>query len=350
MGKCISPYELSRDEKNVYFLDKINKLTSYHRQHCHLYNRYLITMDIRDQEAKNLSDVPYLPARAFKSVNLSSVQSSQVRSTVISSGTSGVQSKVNLDARTQLKQSLILKEILTSFIGNERLPLLIIDSPSAGKMSREFSARTAGILGFSIVASHVCYALNEEMELEYENVLNFLSQYGDSKFLIFGFTYIIWQYLIQWLNNSRLELALKQGVIFHGGGWKKLASLNISNELFKATIKELTEVSHVHNYYGMVEQTGSLFVECEYGYLHASKYSEALARDEYTREPLPAGSKGVVQVFSLMPESYPGHSILTEDIGCVSEDTRCACGRNGSIINIEGRLDAAEIRGCSDAY
>ena len=62
------------------------------------------------------------------------------------------------------------------------------------------------------------------------------------------------------------------------------------------------------------------------------------------------GQDGVIQVFSTLPESYPGHSILTEDFGRVSKDEKCKCGRFGTTIKIDGRLPDAEIRGCSDVY
>lgn len=33
------------------------------------------------------------------------------------------------------------------------------------------------------------------------------------------------------------------------------------------------------SYYGMVEQTGCIYMQCEYGHYHASNYSDVLIRD-----------------------------------------------------------------------
>ena len=100
----------------------------------------------------------------------------------------------------------------------------------------------------------------------------------------------------------------------------------------------------------MAEQTGSIFVECDYGRMHASKYSEVLIRDREDLHVCAPGGHGIIQVLSTLPESYPGHSILTEDVGWIEPDVLCACGRHGSTIHISGRLERAEARGCSDVY
>ena len=62
------------------------------------------------------------------------------------------------------------------------------------------------------------------------------------------------------------------------------------------------------------------------------------------------GEKGIIQVVSAIPESYPGHSLLTEDEGMIEGVDDCPCGRLGKYFKVIGRLKDAQIRGCSDAY
>ena len=57
----------------------------------------------------------------------------------------------------------------------------------------------------------------------------------------------------------------------------------------------------------------------------------------------------MLQLFSTLPESYPGHALLTEDFGAVTVDDGCPCGWRGPTIRVDGRLPKVEIRGCSDA-
>ena len=50
----------------------------------------------------------------------------------------------------------------------------------------------------------------------------------------------------------------------------------ISNNTFRKMIKDILNISVVHNYYGLVEQTGSIYMECEEGHLHCSNFSDIL--------------------------------------------------------------------------
>ena len=58
--------------------------------------------------------------------------------------------------------------------------------------------------------------------------------------------------------------------------------------------------------------------------------------------------KGLIQLMSLLPTSYPGHNILTEDIGEIIGEDNCKCGLKGKYFLVHGRAKEAEIRGCSD--
>ena len=100
----------------------------------------------------------------------------------------------------------------------------------------------------------------------------------------------------------------------------------------------------------MVEQTGSIYAECEYGHLHASNYSDVIIRDPKDFSICKVGQKGIIQVVSVLPHSYPGHSLLTEDEGIILGEDDCPCGRHGKYFTITGRMKKAELRGCSDTY
>ena len=59
---------------------------------------------------------------------------------------------------------------------------------------------------------------------------------------------------------------------------------------------------------------------------------------------------GFIQSFSVLPSSYPGHSLLTEDIGISYGIDDCSCGKKGRYFKVLGRLKKSELRGCSDVY
>ena len=108
-------------------------------------------------------------------------------------------------------------------------------------------------------------------------------------------------------------------------------------------------IKNIHNYYGMVEQTGSVFLECELGYFHTSIFSDVYIRD-HNLNLAKNRNQGLVQVMSLLPLSYPGHNILTEDLGVVMGVDNCKCGRKGKFFSVIGRVPGTEKRGCSDVY
>ena len=60
-------------------------------------------------------------------------------------------------------------------------------------------------------------------------------------------------------------------------------------------------------------------------------------------------SVGLMQVLSLLPLSYPGHNLLTEDLGILKGEDDCKCGRLGKYFEIIGRVPGTDVRGCSDA-
>lgn len=100
----------------------------------------------------------------------------------------------------------------------------------------------------------------------------------------------------------------------------------------------------------MVEQTGTIYVECEHGMLHAPVWSDINVVDPVTLRPLPAHTVGVVQLQSVIARSYPGHNLLTEDLAIIHGIDDCVCGRKGKYFTIQGRVAQAEVRGCSDTF
>ena len=230
------------------------------------------------------------------------------------------------------------------------MPMIILDCPSVIRDRRMFSARGAGILGFSIFARKKIFAFDNQMNLDIEGIREFLAQYEGQTVFLFGFTFMIWEYFYKVLKHSGEKLPLEHAVLIHGGGWKKLESEAVSKEEFKRSLQDVCGINRVHDYYGMVEQTGCVYMECEYGHLHVSAYSDVLIRNMRDFSLCETGQEGVIQVLSAIPESYPGHSLLTEDVGCILGEDDCPCGRKGKYIEVHGRMKNAEIRGCSDTF
>lgn len=350
----VPPYSLNEEEKEKLLTDRLLELTEFHKKNCPEYADILNTVSFGEREISSYKDLPFLPVRLFKELSLKSIPQEEVVKTMTSSGTSGQRvSRIYLDRVTSSNQQKAMVKIVNEFTGSSRMPMIILDCPSVVKDRNMFSARGAGILGFSIFGSRKIYALNDDMELDVEGLEAFLDQYKGQRILLFGFTFMVWQYFYKELVRLKGEskvFDLSNGILIHGGGWKKLVSEAVSPEEFHGKLQDVCGLTRIHDYYGMVEQTGCIYMECECGHFHASVFSDVIARRPEDFSECKIGERGILQVVSTIPESYPGHSLLTEDEGVILGEDNCPCGRKGKYFRILGRLKNAEIRGCSDTF
>jgi phenylacetate-coenzyme A ligase PaaK-like adenylate-forming protein len=342
-------YGLDRETKRNLLGRELSSLMNHHRTHCMQYLKILDARAWRLDKYNCFEEYPWLPVRLFKMYELLSVNKNEVFKTLTSSGTTGQSpSRIFLDKNTASLQTSALVRIMQEFLGKSRLPMLIIDHPGVIKDRTKFSARGAGILGLSNFGRGHVYALNDDMSLNLEAIELFSKKYEGIPKLIFGFTFMVWQYFLLELEANKKFIDLNNSILFHSGGWKKLEAMSVDNNEFKERLRAVCGDLRIHNFYGMVEQVGSVFVECEYGYLHAPSFADLIVRDPLSWRPLPMGHSGVIQVLSAVPYSYPGHSLLTEDLGTIFGEDDCACGRLGRYFHVHGRMAKAEIRGCSD--
>lgn len=346
----IMPYHLEQIEKEQQLLLKLNELTVWHMEQCAEY-KAMLEKSGAVKEATQLEDVPFLPVQLFKLMDLKSVPTEEVVKVLTSSGTTGqAVSKIYLDKETSVKQTKTLVEVMKPILGGKRLPMIILDTKSVLKDRKSFSARGAGILGFSNFGRKHFYALNDNMSLDIEGLQAYLKEYEGERILLFGFTFMIWQYVYKEARNNGFVLDFGNSVLVHGGGWKKLKDEAVDAKTFNRLLYEQLGIQEIHNYYGMVEQVGSIFVECSEGYLHAPQFADVLIRNPITFEPVAIGEQGLIQVVSELPKSYPGHSLLTEDLGTIHGIDDCACGWKGKRFSVAGRIPKAELRGCSDTF
>lgn len=329
---------------------ELERLTLHHRAACPSYDTILAAYP--DDRLPGGPEAPFIPVSLFKTHDLASIPKDRVFKTMTSSGTTGqMPSRIVLDADTAQRQTRTLVKIMTSIIGPKRLPLLIVDHPSVVRDRKSFSARGAGILGMMTFGRDTTFALEDEgMEIDFGAIDDFTRRHAGRKVLVFGFTFMVWKHFVERLSKSGRSIDLNDAILVHSGGWKKLEDEKVSDQKFKDECRRVAGISSVHNFYGMVEQTGSVYVECEAGRLHASIFSDVIIRDPVDWTECGIGVTGLIQVVSVLPHSYPGHSLLTEDLGVLTGEDDCPCGRLGRTFKVLGRLPKAEVRGCSDTF
>jgi len=346
--KKLEPFSLNKEEKRKFFEKEINSLTLHHYKNSKEYKKILDSFEYK-LENRELNKIPFLPTKLFKEFNLRSVSKKKILKVLVSSGTTGTNpSKIHLDKENAYNQMSVLTKIMSTILGKRRLPMLIIDQNPKIPNRSVFNARTAAIYGFSMFGKNQTYLLNDKNEIDYISLSNFLKKFGNKTFFIFGFTSFIFENLIKKLSTKLLYFNFRNGILLHGGGWKKMEKIKISNKIFKEKLLKKLELKNIYNYYGLVEQTGSIFIECKKcSCFVTSIYSEILIRDKHFNI-VRNNNTGFIQLFSLLPISYPGHSILTEDIGEIVDDDNCECSSQGTRFLVHGRAKQSEIRGCSD--
>lgn len=350
-----APFSLSKEQKHDRLNQLIELLHHYHLQHCAQYQDIASAMQTSElgntKDKHSLSEQLFIAVRLFKLFELSSIEQADIFKVLSSSGTTGqAPARILLDKETSIRQSKTLVNIMQDFIGKQRLPMLIIDTESVARGRSGFSARTAGIQGMSFFGRKHVYALNEDMTPNWSAIDSFFADNSAAPVSVFGFTFMVWQYFIQAAIAAKKSYVSHRAILIHSGGWKKLESEKVDNAQFKNMFSKVVSNSQIHNFYGMAEQVGSIFVECEHGVLHAPNMADVIIRKCDSLAPAKPGEKGLIQVLSALPTSYPGHNILTEDLGRQLGEDDCACGRKGKYFEVLGRLPKAEIRGCSDTH
>jgi hypothetical protein len=346
----LPPYSLPQAEKEAALLPVLTALVAHHRRACPAYAAILDATPARPPA--RLADLPFIPVRLFKHHTLASVPPEAQLKVLTSSGTTGqVPSRVILDRETAALQTRAVVRIMQDFLGKARTPMLLVEAPGVVGARDSFSARGAGVLGLSNLGrDHTWLLADGTMALDLDALDRFLARWPEGPILLFGFTFMVWKHLVQALEARGTTVGLGRGVLVHSGGWKRLQDEAVGGEAFRARLAAVTGITRVYDFYGMVEQVGSIFVACEADRLHAPVFAEVLVRRATDWSEAELGEAGVLEVLSALPRSYPGHALLTEDLGVLLGVDDCPCGRKGRTFRVLGRLPRAETRGCSDTY
>lgn len=340
----LPPYSVPQPEKERLLLQGLQELTDFHYANCPPYARIIDKAWSGPKTYARLADIPYLPVSIFKKLELATTKTPSL--VMQSSGTTGqTPSRIVIDNETASRQTAALIATFRNILGERRMPFLVIDTKDVVKMT-DMTARGAGVLGMMKFGAKTTFALDSALEVQFDTIRQFLKDNGGAPFLIFGFTFLVWIKLYQSFADGELDLS--NAILVHSGGWKKLEAEKVSNDEFRAAMLRRFGMKNIYNFYGFVEQIGSVFIEGSDGLLYPPNFTDVIIRRPDTWEPAEIGEEGVIQVVSLLPRSYPGHSVLTEDKGTIVTVDAGAGGRLGKAIRVSGRVPKAELRGCSD--
>ncbi len=350
------PYDQSPAEREAALLELLKEELDYACERHAGYKSYVEHWPVSYRSAARISDLPFLPVGMLKAnPPLSFVGTDEVRRTLTSSATtSQAPSRVVLDAPTSRRMTKGTVVIVRDFIGPARRPYLVVDTPDQKANGNGLGARGAAIQGLQPFASETTYCLGVsdqgDLTLDLEKLKQFAATHKGAELLIYGFTYILWNHFAKPLMAKNICLDLQNVRILHSGGWKRLQDQAVEKSVFNQQLAQVVGCSTdcIVDFYGMVESVGVIFPDCPEGNKHGPVFGAVIVRDPLTLEPVPAGGYGIVQVCSVLPTSFPGNLLLTEDMAQVIAYDGCPCGRRGISFRFAGRIPRAELRGCGN--
>ena len=349
-------FSLEPAEQQARLLRVLQNELSYAAERNERVRHYLDAWPTDYRGATSLADLPYLPVGAFKaSPPLMLTATENIVRTLASSATTGqTPSRVALDAPTSRRMIKGVVAIASDFIGPRRRPYLVIDTAATLAAGGELGARAAAIQGLRPFATEMACCLSgdgaREPRIDESLLAAFAAKCGAVEVLAYGFTYVIWQHFVRPLRERGIRLQLPNIRVLHSGGWKRLQEQAVTRAAFAAGVADVFGCSadRVLDFYGMVENVGVIYPDCVYGYKHVPAFATVIVRDPLTLRPVEEGQQGLVQVCSVLPTSFPGFLVLTDDIAEVIRYDGCACGRRGISFRFVKRVPQAEIRGCGN--
>lgn len=351
-----SPYGMDSSQRRSALLGLLKNEIAYACERNAGFRNYVQYWPIALDDAKDIADLPYLPVGVFKAnPPLALVPLEEVKRTLTSSATTGqVPSRIVLDASTSRRMAKGALTIVRDFIGPARRPYLVVDTPENLAAQGQIGARGAAIQALRSFATEIVCCLRPadagNSELELEKLLSGSEKWKDHEVLVYGFTYVIWTQLVQPLQQLGITLDLPNVRVLHSGGWKRLEQQSVTRDVFNRGVASVfrTSPGRITDYYGMVENVGVIYPDCEHGNRHVPAFADVIIRDPLTMVPVGPGRKGLIQVCSVLPTSFPGFLLLTEDTAEVISEDGCPCGRRGPSFRFAGRVPKAEVRGCGN--
>jgi hypothetical protein len=351
-----APYRLAPEQRQCALLALLKEELAYACDRNPRFRNYVNHWPVDFRAADKLADLPFLPVGAFKlNPPLALVDAGEVKRTLASSATTGqVPSRVILDAATARRMTKGVVTIIRDFIGPARRPYLVIDTPENMTAQAELAARAAAIQGLGSFATAVTCCLRRDQQgessLDLEKLLDCAARWKETEVLVYGFTHVIWTQLVQPLQRRGVTLGIPNVHVLHSGGWKRLEEQAVTKEVFTRGVASVFGCSadRIIDYYGMVENVGVVYPDCRHGNKHVPAFAEVIVRHPLTLAPVEAGQVGIVEVCSVLPTSFPGFLLLTEDLAEFIGYDGCPCGRRGTQFRFAGRVPKAEVRGCGN--
>jgi long-chain-fatty-acid---luciferin-component ligase len=351
IGNLAAAFRLPPRKQRALKVELLREAFSFHYEANEPFARlceqhHIVPDDLRGPD--DLGRVPLIPVGAFKrpdAGSLLSVPLDAIDLEVQSTGTSGVPSVARRDAATTTRVGLALLALYREFFGLVGgVGLFLCPSPAESPemgMVKVFNL-------FSGLLDDRAY-LVRDFRFDPEEAVAYLRRWEDRQVRhVFGPPFLIAR-LLRHLETRGLSLPLDGGSLaITLGGWKRFNHERISREVLEGKLQSRLGISpaNVRDMYGLIE-SNLLAIECEHHRKHVPPWCHVTVRD--IRDPrveVAAGQIGALGILDALSLSSPGF-LLSGDVGKVSPEEECPCGRTGQVVTVLGRLSREEVGCCA---
>ncbi|PRP98264.1 Acyl-protein synthetase, LuxE [Enhygromyxa salina] len=339
-------YELPLDRQRELGEALIRQALREHLARCPAYRDYYERSGAAEPEAVALADIPLVSTRVFKFADLRSVEPEAVERWYRSSGTSGQPSRVPRDRAS-------LERMVGSVHGSVGL-LADWDEDEVAVINLGPGRERVEDVWFQYVMSLIeALYWSESRVPRDEAALDEISSLAQAlladyeHLIVVGPPFHVLD-LCEHMERRGVQLqAGERATILTAGGWKRFGGRAIPKPQFRAAVARrfgLASEAQVRDVFNQVELNTVLF-ECEAHEKHVPPWVHVAARDPETLQPVGFGEEGMMSYLDASCSAYPCF-IVTEDVGIVRQG-RCACGREGTRVEILRRLESRAAKGCA---
>lgn len=312
--------------------DKFNefalKLFHFQYENCVIYQKYVDLQSILPNKVQQIDQIPFLPISFFKSHSIRSFPEPEQKIFYSSSTTGQTPSKHFIKDLCVYQKSYQIT--FKQFYGNPTDYVIVALLPSY--LERNGSSliyMVDDLIRQSGSEDSNFYARLSEQELLSISQRRKPGQ----KLLLLGVTYALLDFCEQ-IN----PLNIPDFIVMETGGMKGRRREMIREEVHDQLIRKLG-VSSIHSEYGMTELLSQAYSTGN-GLFLPPAWMRVLGRDVYDPRAFLINKSAAINIIDLA-NIYSCAFIATDDVGKVFED--------GSF-EVNGRLDAREIRGCNLMY
>ncbi len=349
------PYDLSGTD--TLFVESVKENVRLHTGHCAEY-RALLEREAFAVDALNSIDdlyrVPVLPTLFLKAHPLFSMEEKWFLIRATSSGTSGMKSRIGIDARSL---SYGIRMLLKLFSYHHLLSLAPTNYVLLGY--EPSPTMETGAVKTAHGVTYFAPALHREYALKYrdgtytpniEGVLRALHRYQKQGLPVrlVGFPYFM-LVLTKTLEETGCRLNLPPGSkVLLGGGFKQQFAKRVEMRELVERIGDTLGIpeSGCKEFFSAAEHPVA-YCGCARHHFHVPVYSRVIIRDVRTLLPLPYGQPGLLSFVTPIMQSVPFVSVMTDDIAVMHEGKTCGCGIKAPYFELLGRANAQGIKTCA---